>query len=135
MPVTGGLPFWHLPLGLRFFPRDGAGSSPHLPALALPLWSFSHGASRLPPALCFVDSMHFRSSRPEELLILAPFLVRMRGWQTFSVRGWIVNIWGFVGYTVCHNYLAQPLYHESIHRQYINEWASLYLPEPLFGML
>ena len=40
--------------------------------------------------------------------------------KEFSVKGWIVNVFGHVGYRVCQNHSVLPLWNESSHKQYVN---------------
>lgn len=43
--------------------------------------------------------------------------------QTFSVKGQIVSIIGFLAIRLCHYYSALPPYLERRPRLYIHEWA------------
>lgn len=57
------------------------------------------------------------------------------GWQTFSIKGEIVNILGFAGHIAslfCNDSIL-PLKCESSPRQYINKWACLYSNKTLFN--
>ena len=55
----------------------------------------------------------------------------------FSIKGWIVNIFGRMGYIVCHNYSILPLWSESSHKQYVNDGCGvlikLYLQNEVMG--
>ena len=61
------------------------------------------------------------------------YLISLRkGLAPFAIKGRIVNILGFVGHRVFHNYSTLSLWGKGSHREYIRKWIWLCFSETLF---